>query len=54
MTAEPLGEDALDKLQRDTFGYFLEETNRANGLVPDSTREGAPASITAVGFALAT
>ena len=53
MTPEPLGEKALDKLQRDTFGYFLGETNRANGLVPDSTREGAPSSITAVGFALA-
>jgi hypothetical protein len=43
----------LDKLQRDTFGYFLEETNPRNGLVPDSTREGAPSSIAAVGFALA-
>ena len=53
MTLEPPGEQALDKLQRDTFGYFLDETNRANGLVPDSTREGAPSSITAVGFALA-
>ena len=54
MTPEPLGEQALDTLQRDTFGYFLEETNRANGLVSDSTLEGAPSSITAVGFALAT
>ena len=53
MTPEPLGEKALDTLQRDTFGYFLDETNRANGLVPDSTRDGAPSSITAVGFALA-
>ena len=48
-----LGEVALDKLQRDTFGYFLEETNPRNGLVPDSTRLGAPSSIAAVGFALA-
>lgn len=52
MTAQPFAEAALDKLQRDTFGYFLEETNRTNGLVPDSTREGAPVSIAAVGFAL--
>jgi hypothetical protein len=43
----------LGKLQRDTFGFFLEETNPHNGLVPDTTREGAPSSITAVGFALA-
>jgi hypothetical protein len=43
----------LDRLQRDTFGYFLEETNPRNGLVPDSTRAGAPSSIAAVGFALA-
>ncbi len=44
---------ALDRLQRDTFGYFLEQTNPRNGLVPDSTRAGAPSSIAAVGFALA-
>lgn len=44
---------SLDKLQRDTFGYFLKETNPENGLVPDSTKKSAPCSITAVGFALA-
>jgi hypothetical protein len=44
---------ALDRLQRDTFGYFLEEANPRNGLVRDSTREGAPSSIAAVGLALA-
>ena len=48
-----LSEHKLDKLQKDTFGYFLKETNPANGLVPDSTREGAFCSITAVGLALA-
>ena len=53
MNRRTLGDVALDKLQRDTFGYFLEETNPRNGLVPDSTREGAPSSIAAVGFALA-
>jgi hypothetical protein len=42
----------LDRLQRDTFGYFLKETNQANGMVPDSTRPNAPASIAAIGFAL--
>jgi hypothetical protein len=53
MSRESPGDDALDRLQRDTFGYFLEETNPRNGLVSDSTRQGAPSSITAVGFALA-
>ncbi|MEK6283445.1 MAG: glucoamylase family protein [Acidobacteriota bacterium] len=39
-------------MQRLTFDYFLKETNPQNGLVPDSTRQGAPCSIAAVGFAL--
>jgi len=49
----PMSEATLDKLQRDTFGYFLNETNRANGMVPDNTRQGAHASIAPIGFALA-
>ncbi len=44
---------ALGKLQRDTFGYFLAEANRANGMVPDNTSQGAHASIAPIGFALA-
>jgi hypothetical protein len=43
----------LETLQRLTFNYFLKETNPENGLVPDSTRQGSPSSITATGFALA-
>jgi len=43
----------LEELQRLTFDYFLKETNPENGLVRDSTRQGAPGSITATGFALA-
>ncbi len=43
----------LETLQRVTFDYFLKETNPENGLVPDSTRQGSPCSITATGFALA-
>ncbi len=43
----------LETLQRLTFDYFLKEANPENGLVPDSTRQGAPCSITAAGFALA-
>ena len=44
-------EAMLEALQRDAFGYFLRETNPANGLVVDKTQPGAPASIAAVGFA---
>jgi hypothetical protein len=43
----------LEELQRLTFDYFLKETNPENGLVPDSTRQGSPCSITPTGFALA-
>ena len=55
MKAAPpsLSEKELNKLQRDTFGYFLKETNTMNGLVPDNTREGAHSSIAPIGFALA-
>ncbi len=35
------------------FGYFLHEENPANGLILDKTEEGSPASIAAVGLALA-
>jgi hypothetical protein len=45
---------ALLNLQRATFRYFLNEVNPLNGLVRDSTHEGAPSSITAVGLGLAT
>jgi hypothetical protein len=51
-TQAPMKTDALDRLQEDTLGYFLKEANRANGMVPDNTRMGAHASITAIGFAL--
>ncbi|HMF58699.1 MAG TPA: glucoamylase family protein [Pyrinomonadaceae bacterium] len=47
-----MSDEALAQLQHDTFGYFLKETNPDNGLVPDSTRQGAPSSITAVGLGL--
>ena len=47
------GETRLDALQRHAFDYFLHETNPANGLVADKSQPGAPASIAAVGFALA-
>jgi hypothetical protein len=50
---EDLGLAELDDPQRSTFGYFLELANPRNGLVPDSTRAGAPSSIAVVGLALA-
>ncbi len=43
----------LQKLQRETFDYFLHETNPANGLVIDKTAPNWPASIAATGLALA-
>jgi hypothetical protein len=43
----------IKTLQRLTFDYFLKETNPHNGLVPDSTRQGAPCSVAPTGFALA-
>jgi hypothetical protein len=47
-------EDALlDELQFAAFKYFIDKTEPENGLVLDSTWQGAPASIAAVGFGLA-
>jgi hypothetical protein len=43
----------LRHLQQDTFDYFLNETNPENGLVLDKTEANWPASIAAVGLALA-
>lgn len=42
----------IDGIQRGAFGYFLHETNDANGLVRDKTSADWPASIAAVGLAL--
>ena len=43
----------LDGLQWESFEYFLEKTNKSNGLVADKTKENWPASIAATGLALA-
>ena len=51
MTEEQLGK--LDELAENTFRYFWDLANPANGLVPDSTKKGYPSSITATGFGLA-
>lgn len=44
---------SLGALQMTTLAYYLHESHRANGLVRDKTDPGAPASIAAVGLALA-
>ena len=46
-------ESELETLQRETFDYFLNEVNPANGLILDKTAEAWPASIAATGLALA-
>ncbi|MBX9767569.1 MAG: hypothetical protein K2X47_09895 [Bdellovibrionales bacterium] len=54
MTPTDLLVDAeLEKLQRETFDYFVHETNPINGLVIDKTAANWPASIAATGLALA-
>jgi hypothetical protein len=52
MADSPIGPAELDKLQRETFCYFVDEANAGNGLIADKTSPGAPASIAAVGLAL--
>jgi hypothetical protein len=46
-------EAELEKLQHESFNYFLTETNPVNGLVIDKTAADWPASIAAIGLALA-
>jgi hypothetical protein len=53
LTLVNLTDDELDALQWRTVEYYLKETNFRNGLVRDKTEPGAPASIAAVGMALA-
>jgi hypothetical protein len=44
--------EMLDRIQKETFEYYLGEVNAANGLVADSTQPGSPWSIAVVGLAL--
>jgi len=53
VTAKTFTQEDLHRLQKQTFGYFLHETDTSTGLVRDSTHIGSPASIAAVGLALA-
>jgi hypothetical protein len=48
----PLQGRILRDLQRDSFGYFVNEINLGNGLVLDKTAPDWPASIAAIGMAL--
>ena len=52
-TDEPTVDAELEALQRETFRYFLHETNLQNGLVHDKTATDWPSSIAATGLALA-
>jgi hypothetical protein len=49
-----LTDDELGRLQLTTLHYYVHEANPANGLIRDKTQRGAPASIAAIGLALAT
>jgi len=48
-----LDDEELNRLQLTTLQYYLHEVNPANGLIRDKTDKNAPASIAAVGLALA-
>lgn len=50
---EPTTDTDLEKLEHDSFNYFLYEASAANGLVIDKTAPDWPASIAATGLALA-
>jgi hypothetical protein len=50
----PADAQMLDTLQRSAFDYFVNWTQARNGMVADTSRVGAPASIAVVGFALST
>ena len=45
--------ELLRALGQESFRYFIDRTNPNNGLVQDKSQEGWPASIAAVGLALA-
>lgn len=45
-------DELLDRFQKAAFDYFVTYVNPINGLIPDTSRENAPASMACVGFAL--
>jgi len=52
-SGKPATDADLERLQHDSFNYFLNEANPVNGLVIDKTAINWPASIAATGLALA-
>ena len=50
----PEQNELLRTLELDSFSYFVHQFNPANGLVRDKSEDGWPASVAAVGLALAT
>jgi hypothetical protein len=44
----------LDKLQRETFGYFLNEADPHTGLIADKTKPGCPSSVAVTGMSITT
>jgi hypothetical protein len=44
--------EMLERLQRETFTYFVTQTSPSNGLITDKTEPSSPASIAAVGLGL--
>jgi len=42
----------IDRIERDTFAYFLDTTDPRTGLAPDRSSSASPVSIAATGFAL--
>ena len=44
--------EILERLQRETFDYFIDERNCKNGLVADKTTADSPSSIAVIGLAL--
>jgi len=53
MDAVTCSEEELNGLQWTTIEYYIRESNFRNGLIADKTQPGSPASIAAVGMALA-
>jgi hypothetical protein len=51
--AATIKDEHLNALQRVTLDYYIHEVNHSNGLIGDRTENDSPASIAAVGMALA-
>jgi hypothetical protein len=44
--------EILQRLQRETFDYFIDEKNCNNGLIADKTQVGCPSSIAVIGLSI--